>query len=361
MPSRFSRTFAAGLVVVAVITGCGGSDSGTTAPPAATTGSLSVAISGLPSDVTGSVAVTGPSGYSNTTTAAQTLSALAPGSYLLTPAAVFDHSVGYAAPTVTVTVGAGATATGAAAYAVKILARSTTNRADVTALSRVKVLYALPSDGTDRNLDTDGSLDRTISSGQRWLASQTANRSLRYDVAEGALDITFVRLPRTDAAYYGYNAFIRDSIEKDLQAAGWNQANVLLLVYYDGRQIDRCASAAWPPALPGNAAVVYLKGAPNAANPCASQAFAVSPTAAPSYLDFVWVHEMFHLLGVVSRSAPNHALSGHVGNDPTDLMYAGSLVWRPATVDVTKTNYYNNTGLAAGVTNFKDSPYVVTP
>ena len=309
----------------------------------------------------GSVAITGPSGYTKTVTSPQTLSALAPGSYLLTSAAVSDRSVGYAAPAATVTVTAGGTITGTAAYALKILARSTTNRADVTTLARVKVLYALPSDGADRNLDTDGSLHRTISSGQRWLASQTANRSFRYDVADDALDITFVRLPRTDAAYYGYNAFIRDSIEKDLKAAGWNAANLLLLMYYDGRHIDRCASAAWPPALPGNAGVVYLKGAPTAANPCASQVFAASPTAAPGYLDFVWVHEMFHLLGVVSTSAPNHALSGHVGNDPTDLMYAGSLVWRPATVDVTKTNYYNNTGLAAGVTNFKDSPYVVAP
>lgn len=71
------------------------------------------------------------------------------------------------------------------------------------------------------------------------------------------------------------------------------------------------------------------------------------------------VHEMMHLQGLVSTAAPNHALSGHVGNDPTDLMYAGSLPWRPATLDVSKTNYYNPAGLGAGVTNFINSPYVV--
>ncbi len=70
-------------------------------------------------------------------------------------------------------------------------------------------------------------------------------------------------------------------------------------------------------------------------------------------------HEIFHLLGVVSTAAPNHALAGHVGNDPTDLMYAGPLVWRPSTVDVTKTNYYNPTGLPGTVSNFANSPYVV--
>ena len=360
MTNRSTVALAAGLAAT-LLAGCGGKGDGTTAPPGATTGSISVSISGLPTDVAGSIAVAGPSGYSSTVTSARTLANLAPGSYTLTPAGVVDRSVGYAAPAVTATVAAGATAAGSAAYAVKILPRSATNRADVTTLARIKVLYVLPGDGNDRNLDTDGSLHRTISSGQRWLASQTVNRSFRYDMADGALDIAFVRMARTDAAYYSYNGAIRDSLEKDLKALGWNQPNVLLLVYYDGRHIDRCASAAWPPALVGNVGAVYLKGLPNGPVPCANNAFAASPTAAPGYIDFVAIHELFHLQGLVSTGAPNHALSGHVGNDPTDLMYAGSLAWRPATVDVTKTNYYSNTGLAAGVTNFKDSPYVVTP
>ena len=361
MTFRLTFSLSVRLVVASLLVACGGSDGGTAPPPGATTGSLSVAISGLPSDVTGSIVVTGPSGYTSTAAAAQTLAALTPGTYTLTPTNVADRSVGYAAPAATVTVTAGGTVVGSAAYALRILPRSTTNRADVTALSRVKVLYVLPSDGTDRNLDSDGTLHRTVSSGQRWLASQAGNRSIRYDVADGGLDIAFVRLSRTDAAYYSYNGAIRDSLEKDLKAVGWNQANVLLLVYYDGRHIDRCASAAWPPALVGNVGAVYLKGAPNASIPCANNAFAASPTAAPGYLDFVAVHELFHLLGLVSTGAPNHALSGHVGNDPTDLMYAGTQAWRPATVDVTKANYYNATSLPAGVTNFKDSPYVVTP
>ena len=350
-----------GLAVATLLSGCGGSDGGTAPPPSGTTGAIQITVSGLPSDVTSSVLITGPSGYSTTVTTTQTLSNLAPGAYVVTPAGVADRSIGYAAAAVTVTVNAGATTQSGAAYTLKVLPRSTTNRTDVTTLSRVKVIYALPSDGVDRNLDTDGTLHRTLSSGQRWLASQTANRSFRYDVADGGLDIAFVRLPRTDAQYYGYNGFIRDSIEKDLKAVGWNQASVVLLVYYDGRHVDRCASAAWPPALPGNVAAIYLKGLPNAANGCAVQPFAASATAAPGYIDFTALHELFHSIGVVSTSAPNHALSGHVGNDPTDLMYAGTQVWRPAVVDITKTNYYNNTGLAAGVTNFKDSPYVVTP
>ncbi len=350
------------LSLLALLTGCGsGGDGGTAPPPAATTGSLSVAVTGLPADVAGSVVVTGPGGYTNTVTAAQTLSALVPGSYTLTPARVSDRSIGYAALAATVTVTAGGTATASAAYGLRILSRTTTNRTDITTSARVHLLYALPSDGVDRGLDTTGALHRTISSGQRWLASQTGNRSFRYDVADGGLDITFVRLPRTDAVYNGYGSFIRDSIEKDLKAAGWTLANALLLAYYEGRNVDRCASAAQPGRLEGTLAALYLNGAPTAAIPCSANAFAASPTANPAYLEFLWLHEMFHLQGLVGAAAPNHALAGHVGNDPTDLMYAGSAVWRPSTVDVTKTNYYNATGLPAGVTNFITSPYVIAP
>ncbi len=352
---------AAVLLLLAALTGCGGGGGDTTQPPgpSATVGSLTVTVAGLPADVTPAVTVTGPAGYTQTFGATRTLTGLTPGAYTVTGANIADRSVGYAAPVANATVTAGGTASASAGYSLRILARTTANRTDESTSPRFKVFYALPSDGTDRNLDTDGTLHRTLSSGQRWLASQTAGRSIRYDVADGGLDITFVRLPRNDAAYYSYNGQIRDSIEKDLRSAGWTQGNVMLLVFYDGRHVDRCASAAWPPGYPGTAGILYLKGIPNGPVPCANNQFAASPTAAPGYLEYLAQHEIFHLLGVVSTGAPNHALSGHVGNDPTDLMYAGNLVWRPSTVDVTKTNYYNASGLPGTVTNFINSPYVV--
>jgi hypothetical protein len=223
------------------------------------------------------------------------------------------------------------------------------------------VLYVVPSDGTDREFDTNGTLHRTLSSGQRWLASQTAGRSIRYDVADGGLDITFVRLPRTDAAYYAYGNAIRDSLEKDLKAVGWNQANVMLLAFYDGRHIERCGSSAQPGYYPGNLAGIYLKGLPNFVVPCASNPFAATPTATPTYWEFLTLHELFHAIGLVGATAPGFTAPGHTGVDPTDLMYAGSQPWRPATVDVSKTNYYNPTGLPANVPNFATSPFVVVP
>jgi len=42
------------------------------------------------------------------------------------------------------------------------------------------------------------------------------------------------------------------------------------------------------------------------------------------------LHEILHTLGVVATCAPNHTLSGHVSDDPRDLMYAGPLPWQPS-------------------------------
>jgi hypothetical protein len=349
------------MLALPLLMACGSGDGSVApvVPPVGSTGSLVVTVGGLPADVPASVVVTGPAGFSRTVSATETLTGLAVGTYTITPSRASDRSIGYAAPAVTAAV-SGGTVSAAATYILRVLPRSSTNRTDESTLGRIKLLYTVPSDGTDRGFDTTGTIHRSISSGQRWLASQTAGRSFRYDVSDGGLDITFVRLPRTDAVYYSYGAFIRDSMEKDLRAAGLNQANVLLLVYYDGRVTDRCGSSAQPPRLPGTLAGVYLRGAANLSTGCNTQPLAATPTALPGYMDFVAVHELFHITGFVSAGAPNHVLSGHVGNDPTDLMYAGPLVWRPSVVDVSKSNYYNPSGLPTGVSNFIGSPYVVS-
>jgi hypothetical protein len=359
------RRLAATSTALSLLAACGGgSDSAGNTPPTqppvtVTKGSVVVKVTGLRAGAVHLTTVTGPGGYSATATDGDTLRSLAPGSYTVTPSSIGDLYFGFEGVPVPVTVSVGATATATVAYTPTVFPRTTTNRQDIVLDYRIKPIYALPSDGVDQNRDTDGSITRSLISGQRWLYAQTGHRHLRYDVAiGGGLDIAFVRLPRTEAQYFSYNAQVRDSIEKDLNAAGFNIPKTLLLTYYEGRHVDRCASAAWPPTVPGNTAVLYMNGAPTSAVPCSTQKLATSASAAPGYMEFLFLHEVFHLLGVVSTSAPDHALAGHVGNDPTDLMYAGPLVWRPAVVDITKSNYFNAGALAAGVTNFTNSVYV---
>jgi hypothetical protein len=239
--------------------------------------------------------------------------------------------------------------------------RASTDRADELSGSQVHFIYAVPSGGTDRQLDLTGAIQNSVGSWQTWLGGQTGGRKMRVDTHQSLLDITYVALPRTDAVYVSYGTNIRDSIEADLKRLDQaNAAGKIYEAYYEGGNTTACASAAWPPQLAGVVGVIYLKGLASGPVPCANNALASSPTAAPGYMEFAAIHELLHLLGVVSTTAPNHTLSGHVSTSPSDLMYAGSQPWTPSTLDANKQNYYNPAGLPAGVFNLANSPYLAS-
>ncbi len=361
MSARLTRNVSAiaSLLVFAIITGCsGGSDTPTT--PGATTGSMSITVTGLPTGINPSIVVSGPGGYSNTVTAPVTLSSLVPGAYTLTAPRAKDVGIDYAADVAQASVTAGSQANSTVAYSIRILARSPTNRTDESSALKFKLMYVLPSDGTDRSLDTNGTITKEVSSWNRWLATQAGGRYLRLDTSDGGIDIEFAKVSRTDAVMTSYGTFVRDTLEAELKRGGFIPANTFVIAYYEGGNSTACASAAIPPGLPGQLGAVFLKGLATSSFPCASNAFAASPTAAPQYLQFVALHETLHLLGIVSATAPNY-VSSHVGNSPTDLMYAGSLPWAPSVLDFSKTNYYNAAGLPAGIVNLAQSAGLVIP
>jgi glucose/arabinose dehydrogenase len=107
------------LPLLLVACGGGGGNPGSignaATPPAATTGSLQVAINALPAGLNGAVRVTGPNNFSQDLTASQTLSSLAPGSYSVAASSVTLGSTTYtptpATQSVVVTAGASASAT----------------------------------------------------------------------------------------------------------------------------------------------------------------------------------------------------------------------------------------------------------
>ncbi|HEV8264892.1 MAG TPA: hypothetical protein VGQ06_08060 [Gemmatimonadales bacterium] len=331
---------------------CGGSD--------ATTGALAITINGLPAGASGDVAVTGPNGYTHHSTATETLTTLSPGRYTISASAVTRSTVGYA-PTPTsqmATVMAGGTASATVAYAAVASSRSGVDRLDDVTGPQVHVVYVLPSDGDDRHLDTDGTLEHTVGSWQTWLGGQTGGRVFRLDTYQGALDITFVQLARSNATMMSYGAYVRDTIEKDLTALGLVVSPKIYAVYYDGGSTFSCGGGAWPPALPGRVGALYLHGTPPGAPPCNTNTFVASPSDPPKYLEFSMIHELMHTLGFVATGAPHFTLAGHVSDSPTDLMYAGSLPWAPSVLDVGQDDYYNPGGLPSGVLNFSTSLYL---
>jgi hypothetical protein len=236
--------------------------------------------------------------------------------------------------------------------------RATQDRPDEVPGSQVHVMYVLPSDGGDRQLDLNGTLANTVGSFQTWLAGQTGGRQLRTDTYRGAVDITFFRLGRSDALMKSYGAFVRDTIEKDLERAGFTSSTKLYAVYYDGGSTTACGGGAWPPTLPGRVAALYLQGTPPGATPCNANPFAPSPSSPPGYFEFAMLHEILHTLGFVSSGAPHHTAAGHVSDDNRDLMYAGPQPWNPSILDVGQDDYYG-TGVPSTVLNLADSPFLL--
>lgn len=216
---------------------------------------------------------------------------------------------------------------------------------------QVHILYVVASDGEDRELDTSGAVELSVEAWNEWMASQTAGRRLRLDRVDGALDVTFVRLDRTDAEINTYAPFVRDHLEAELILKGFSEPNKIYQIYYDGgnAQTGTCGSAPLPPVLPGTVSAIYLNAVPSTGAPCNTNSLAMSVDS-PGYLEFASLHETIHALGFVPDCAPNltdyhfagpnRAAPGHVSDSNTDLMYAGPLGWNASVLDFNADDYF---------------------
>lgn len=213
--------------------------------------------------------------------------------------------------------------------------RSEVDRPDADdELPEVQVLYVIPSDGTDLQLDTNERICNSVLAWNDWLAGQTAGRRLHLDVADGELDIGFVRLERTDAEIHGSEevasietgvAYVRERIERELILSDWLQDHELAAVYYGGTSEYACGGGAWPPVLEGRVAALYLGGRIAGFDACDGAAWG-EPEPPLGYLDYAMLHEIMHTLGLVGATAEHQHTSGHVfdpvASPERDLMYS---------------------------------------
>jgi hypothetical protein len=217
--------------------------------------------------------------------------------------------------------------------------RSTTDRPDDVSGYQVHVMYVVPSDGTDRQYDTNGVLDISVASFEQWMSLQTGGRQFRLDTYQGALDITFFRLAETDAQVASHGAFVREQIQAELNAAGFNNPKKLYAVYYDGTSTFSCGGSAWPPTITGDVTVLYLKGAYGSVH-CSDNAF-TSSVNSPGIQEFSMLQEIFQTLGAAAVCAPHEIQNGKVSDSNTDILYAGSLPWRTSKIDVGNDDYFD--------------------
>lgn len=235
--------------------------------------------------------------------------------------------------------------------------RSTEDRTDEVTAPQVHLMYVLPSDGLDRNLDTNGTIETSFGADEKWLGAQSGGRSFRLDTYGGKPDISFLRLSRTDADVQSEGAFAREAIEGALKGAGFDKADTLYVVYYDGGSTYACGSGAYPPTIEGNTAVLFLQGTPlDGAIQCGSNQFAADVNS-PGFWEFVAVHELMHTLGAVPDCAPNETMSGHISGPANDLMYEGEEETDlPKALDPGRDDYYGYDN--AGCLDIEDSPYL---
>jgi hypothetical protein len=233
------------------------------------------------------------------------------------------------------------------------LPRSGVDRADDRTGPQIHALYVVPADGADRGLDTDGTVAASVGNWQAWFRGQTQGGGLRLDTSGGELDVTFRRLSQTDAQLAARGVFIRDAIEQELRAAGFDRPGKIYAVYYDGSSTAACGGGAWPPTLPGNVGAVYLRATFGAGFACYD---ATRSRTGLQIMDFAVLHEVLHTMGFVPTCAAHHTRAGHVSDSPTDLMYAGDEPWRPSVLDVGRDDYYHAHRL--GCLELAESPYL---
>lgn len=218
--------------------------------------------------------------------------------------------------------------------------RSAVDQPDDLLDYQIHVMYVLPSDGVDEQLDTNGQIAISVAAFQNWLAGQSGGQRLRLDTYQGKLDITFFRLAQTDGIMAQNGVFVRDAIERALHQAGFNNPKKIYAVYYGGNA-PTCGGSAWPPSLIGNVAAEYLKGTPPGAPACSTNLVGASASQ-PGYFEYAMLHEIFHTLGAVAMCAPNFTQRGHVSDGNTDLMYAGDQPWNPSVLDIGHDDYFGH-------------------
>jgi Divergent InlB B-repeat domain len=179
------------------------------------------------------------------------------------------------------------------------LDRAFSDRPDEALGPQIHAVYAVPSDATDNELDTNGVITGWLTEFNDWFASQSGGIRLRIDTSQGQPDITFVRLPQSDAALSAMGVSENDAIRTDFQSAGVNLQDpdkIYAVVVESGNSLA-CGVGGG-----GRISAIYLH------------------TCGGVEWQFVVGHEIFHGLGAVSPCALHYSGDGHVTDDANDLM-----------------------------------------
>ncbi len=242
--------------------------------------------------------------------------------------------------------------------------RTTHDMPDEISGPQVHFLYVVPADGTDRGLDANGGMEQSITRIEHWFEAQTGDQALRIDTYKGTPDITFMRLPHSDAQATKTNPWPLWVMGEDLVAAGFNNPAKVYAAFYDGHSTWACGGAK-SPALPKLGAMYLLAWPTKDARPCSDAPGFGTGTDRPGYFEIGVLHEVLHVIGFTPRCAPHASADGygdHVHDSPTDLMYGPDAKspagwnWFHAVLDYNHDDYYR--AHIPGCPDLSESPYL---
>jgi hypothetical protein len=235
------------------------------------------------------------------------------------------------------------------------LPRATTDRDDDFPGKQIHLVYIVPSDGQDRQFDIGGEITTSVNAIQNWLHGQTGGKQLRIDTYHGKYDITYVHTNQSKGYYQNKGSGLLNEVQRYVQdTAHLNNQNKVYAMYFEGGSVYACGASYVPSRYP----LLDFYGSYPTGEKCEIDPFGAEPNH-PQYMDFVMMHEIFHSLGAVSEKAPHETPSNpdHVNDSAQDIMNYRYFPLNPL-LDVNQDDYYG-ISLGTGITNIKQSPYMV--
>lgn len=218
----------------------------------------------------------------------------------------------------------------------------------------VQLVYVVPSDVSSVEGRIPG-IERAATVVDEWFAEQMDGRSIRFVTEpDGAPYVHYVKLGETSAEVQakGFSGF--DSIIADWIKRGVIKPGVLPVIYLESKLSKACG---WSLKDVNHPHIMIPM--PNCGIYPGRYMDYDFPTVSSSYL---LGHELTHALGGASRVGPPHADgTGHVTDDPRDIIYEGPLPrdWDNLTLDVGNDDYYR-TG-RSDIVNIEFSPLLEEP
>jgi hypothetical protein len=224
-------------------------------------------------------------------------------------------------------------------------ARALGDRPDDSPDFQIHLLYALPADAADEALDTNGTIARSVTAANSWMAVETGGQKLRIDTYKGAPDVTFYRSPHTHAQLGSTNTERVTALKKELLNAGFLHPLKVYSVFYGGG-VPEAKGTVELGLGGGGFANVFIKS-------CADCALATAADQPDTY-EYTFLHETLHAMGFVPTCAPHVTADQHTTGEGTDLMAALSAPGRPK-LDPGH-NYFHS--LVANCEDLAKSPYL---